>query len=193
MGKAGIAERIQNALLRTLEDGIHTGDIYKTDTSSARVGTKAFAEAVIQRLGQNPQRFAPVKLNHDAKPISIRLQPLPQATKALCGIDVFLDWSESDKKPDVLGNQIHQLNCEPMQLDMISNRGVVVYPDGHPSTFCTSHWRCRFKTRDGQNPVYHDLLNLQQKLTEAGLQIIKTENLYTFDDKPGYSLSQGEH
>lgn len=193
MGKAGIAERIQNALLRTLEDGIHTGDIYNADTSTARVGTTAFAEAVIQRLGQIPQRFPEVKLNHNAKPISIRLQAQPPVLKSLCGIDVFLDWKASDKRPDVLGDLIRTLDFEPLQLDMISNRGVVVYPGGHPSTFCTSHWRCRFKSVKGYKPVYNDILNLQKRLSEAGLEIIKTENLYTFNDKPGYSVSQGEH
>ena len=49
------AERVHNAWLRTIEDGIHTYDIYDEKVSKQKVGTKEFAEAVVERLGQTPQ------------------------------------------------------------------------------------------------------------------------------------------
>src|ERR671928_837417 len=55
IGQAAVAERIHNAWLRTIEDGIHTYDIYDERVSKQKVGTKEFAEAVIERLGQMPQ------------------------------------------------------------------------------------------------------------------------------------------
>jgi isocitrate dehydrogenase len=55
------AERVHNAWLRTIEDGIHTYDIYDESVSKQKVGTKEFAEAVIQRLGQTPQILKAVK------------------------------------------------------------------------------------------------------------------------------------
>ncbi|MCV5473764.1 isocitrate/isopropylmalate family dehydrogenase, partial [Escherichia coli] len=48
IGQAEVAERIHNAWLRTLEEGIHTYDIYREGTSRQRVGTREFADAVIQ-------------------------------------------------------------------------------------------------------------------------------------------------
>lgn len=50
---------IYNAWVRTIEDGIHTGDIARGEMTKKKVGTKEFARAVIERLGQKPQRLAP--------------------------------------------------------------------------------------------------------------------------------------
>ena len=192
IGKAGIAEKIQNALLKTLEDGIHTGDIFDATISTKKVGTRAFTEAVIERLGQVPVKFKPVTLNHNAKPISISLKDKQPARKTLIGVDVFIDWSDAGRNPAVIGALCEKANLEGLSLNMISNRGVVVYPKGHPSTFCTDHWRCRFTAPEGQTVPFNRVLELQQRLHSEGLDIIKTENLYMFDAQRGYSVSQGE-
>src|SRR3984893_8756017 len=55
IGQPDIGERIHNAWLRTLEDGVHTYDIFQEGLSKQKVGTKEFAQAVIARLGQKPQ------------------------------------------------------------------------------------------------------------------------------------------
>src|SRR6187455_2327352 len=49
------AAEVHNAWLRTIEDGVHTYDIYDEKVSKQKVGTKEFAEAVSERLGQSPQ------------------------------------------------------------------------------------------------------------------------------------------
>lgn len=192
MGKAEVAEKIQNALLRTLEDGIHTGDIYREGFSQQKVGTKAFTQAVIERLGQKPVNFKAVELNHNAKPIHVKVSDKSAIEKKLIGVDVFLDWEEAGKNPEVLGNMFKQIQVDALDLDMISNRGVVVYPNGHPSTFCTNHWRCRFTNHDGQEVPFAAILELQSKIDQASIRVIKTENLYLFNNKPAYSISQGE-
>src|SRR3954447_10768467 len=56
-----VATRVHNAWLRTIEDGIHTYDIYVEGVSKAKVGTKEFAEAVIARLGQEPHMLKAVR------------------------------------------------------------------------------------------------------------------------------------
>ena len=61
LGLSEAAERVHNGWLRTLEDGIHTYDIYDESVSKQKVGTKEFAEAVVQRMGQTPQILKPVK------------------------------------------------------------------------------------------------------------------------------------
>jgi isocitrate dehydrogenase len=74
---------------------------------------------------------------------------------------------------------------------MISNRGQKVWPDGSPETFCVDHWRCRFLATEGT--ISHtQIVNLLARVAAAGFDFIKTENLCTFDGKPGYSLGQGE-
>src|SRR5580765_1547889 len=61
IGQGKIAERIHNAWIRTLEDGVHTYDIYEEGKSQQKVGTKELAQAVVQRLGQLPEKMKPVK------------------------------------------------------------------------------------------------------------------------------------
>jgi isocitrate dehydrogenase len=187
LGYGEVAGRIKNAWLRTLEDGVHTADIYRDGLSEERVGTRGFTSAVIARLGQDPQQLH--KVTYKAHPISVTLStPRPQV-KALKGVDVFLDWVDDGRDPDVLGGRLAPL-AGPFALKMITNRGVKVYPDGMPETFRTDHWRCRF-TAAGE-PSNRDVVALLQRITDAGLDVIKTENLYTFDGQPGYSLGQGE-
>ena len=66
-----------------------------------------------------------------------------------------------------------------------------VWPEGHPDTFCTDHWRCRFKAVAG-TLAPEGVPELLVRLLEAGLPAVKTENLYRFDGQPGYSVAQGE-
>jgi isocitrate dehydrogenase len=187
IGQAEVAETIKNAWLKTLEDGIHTADIYREGLSQRKVGTKAFTEAVIERLGQRPKKLEPVR--YEAGGIQVKTTPLPPKLKALVGVDVFLDWDEANRDADVLGGRLEQL-ASPFKLSMITNRGVKVYPEGLPETFCTDHWRCRFL--GGGNIQYNQVTELLQRLSSSGLHIIKTENLYTFAGEAGYSLGQGE-
>ena len=74
---------------------------------------------------------------------------------------------------------------------MITNRGVKVYPDGLPETFCTDHWRCRFLPDDGTVVDGRDIIALLTALFDAGYESIKTENLYRIDGEAAYSLGQG--
>ncbi len=55
IGQPDVAALAHNAWMKTLEDGIHTYDIYTEGVSKQKVGTKEFAEAVVARLGQKPE------------------------------------------------------------------------------------------------------------------------------------------
>lgn len=187
-----VAERVHNAWLRTIEDGIHTYDIYVEGVSKQKVGTKEFAEAVVARLGQQPQILKtvhyidmPVQATYKYAETKVR------AKKELVGVDVFLDWH--DGTPDQLGESLQQTNGDDLELTAITNRGAKVWPHGMPETFSTEHWRCRFLSPTRGNPISHSqILQLLQRITNLGLDVIKTENLYTFDGAIGYSLVSGE-
>jgi isocitrate dehydrogenase len=68
-----------------------------------------------------------------------------------------------------------------------------VYPDPLPDTITTDNWRCRFQS-DSDNPVvtHSQVIRLLERATAAGIEFIKTEGLYLFDGKPGFSLGQGQ-
>ncbi len=188
IGQGDVAENIHNAWLCALEDGLHTADVYKHDISQQKVGTMAFAEAVIERLGKQPQSLAPVSYAN-SKPLKLaRPTRSAQIDKTLVGIDVFLQWRNAE--PLVLGEKLNQLNQENIKLQLITNRGVKVWPKGLPETFCVDHWRCRF-TSPNKKIDFAEILALQTRLHDAGLDVVKTENLYDFDGEPGYAAVHG--
>ncbi len=188
-----VATLVHNAWLRTIEDGIHTYDIYVEGVSKQKVGTQEFADAVITRLGQQPHMLKAV--NYTTAPqhheyISVAMEQ-PNERKDLVGVDVFLDWHSGTA--DELGNAFKNVSGEGLELSMITNRGAKVWPGGMPETFCTDHWRCRFTALDRGSKISHtQVIALLQRIDEAGFDFIKTENLYNFDGKISYSAVQGE-
>ncbi len=192
IGESDAAARVHNAWLRTIEEGIHTYDIYKEKVSRQKVGTKEFAEAVVKRLGQEPEILQPARYrNADGTSYETRTTAPEPARKELIGVDVFLDWTKGSAND--LGEALSKLSGEGLKLTMMSNRGVKVWPGGHAETFCSDHWRCRFlSSSDTKAASHQQIVALLQRVAASGLDFIKTENLYNFDGQRGYSLDQGE-
>ncbi|MFW5995400.1 MAG: NADP-dependent isocitrate dehydrogenase, partial [Spirochaetia bacterium] len=181
IGQPDVAERVHNAWLKTIEDGVHTYDIFRDSVSKQKVGTKEFADAVIERLGQKPGTLDPVTYGGTAgipkASDAVRQHP---AKKELQGIDVFLDWVEDNRDPNVLGEKLSKAGNDDLELSMITNRGLKVWPKGAPETFCTDHWRCRFMaTKSGAKVTQQQIIDLLQRVHDHGFNIIKTEQLYT--------------
>lgn len=192
IGQSEVAEKIHNAWLRTLEDGVHTYDLYKEGLSTKKVGTKEFGDAIVERLGQKPEKLPAVSYGA-AKTIQGGFTPVKPAKKDLVGVDIFLHWNGEDRDPNVLGDELSKHTSGDFSLQLITNRGVKVYPNGLPETFCTDHWRCRFTSPKMDQPgSYEDVLNISNSLSKAGFDIIKTENLCRFDGKISFSLGQGQ-
>lgn len=193
IGQTEVAERVHNAWLRTLEDGVHTYDVFVEGKSKQKVGTREFAQAVIERVGQLPQTLKPAKyraIEESSEPTAKR-PARPKAKKDLVGVDVFLDWSTGSANE--LGDAISKLSADGIKLSMMSNRGVKVWPGGHAETFCSDHWRCRFLSEtEGATIKHPQIVSLLDRVQNAGFDFIKIENLYNFDGERGYSLDQGE-
>jgi len=98
IGQSEIAEKVQNAWLKTMEDGIHTYDIFKEGVSTQKVGTKEFAEAVIANLGQEPKTLKKVELKNSGLINIPRHVRAPRAKKELVGVDVFVHWKVPTRK-----------------------------------------------------------------------------------------------
>ncbi len=203
LNQGDVAARIHNGWLKTLEDGQHTGDIWNSETSKARLGTEEFACAVIERLGQTPEHFAPVEYPLETASSSSVSAPeakasnakalesswKPPSQKHIVGVDVFLQYRGAARD---LGNKLWKLGSGTLNLTMVTNRGVKVWPDPHASTFCTDHWRCRFMAPPAHITTHWQILSLYARLADEGFDVIKTENLCTFDGSPGYSMGQGQ-
>ncbi|HVA36647.1 MAG TPA: NADP-dependent isocitrate dehydrogenase [Candidatus Dormibacteraeota bacterium] len=192
IGQADVAQKVHNAWLKTIEDGVHTYDIYKDGVSKQKVGTKEFAQAVIARLGQMPQTLKRVTYNTEPQAAARKPRPAkPAEKKETVGVDVFLDWNAGG--PNDLGEKMKGLGGEDFHLYMITNRGTKVWPNGFPDTFCSDHWTCRYLAKGEGKPVDHqEIVALLGRIAAAGVEFIKTENLCTFDGKNGFSAAQGE-
>jgi isocitrate dehydrogenase len=193
IGQGDIATIVHNAWMKTLEDGIHTYDIFKPNTSKEKVGTREFADAVIQRIGAVPTTLKPAHykshLETNEKPDT--KSKLRKSVKDLVGIDVFIDWNFGTSED--FGELVRKVNTEYLVLQMISNRGIKVWPGRAFDNFCSDHWSCRFLAKNKEKPVTHfQIIELLTKIHEAGFDFIKTEHLYNFDGKPGFTLAQGQ-
>lgn len=187
IGQPDIASRVHNAWLKTLEDGIHTYDIFKEGTSKQKVGTKEFAAAVVARLGQVPSQLKSVE--YKALP-TLEEPAYPSYNKIeQAGVDIFVNWSKGDANE--LGQQIEKLGTEKLKLVFISNRGTKVYPGGLSDTVKADQWRCRFEGKPGEL-TQEDVLALYTSFVRGGFAIIKSEGLFYYDGQRGYSLGQGQ-
>jgi isocitrate dehydrogenase len=184
------AERVHNAWLRTIEDGIHTYDIFAEGVSTEKVGTKEFACAVSARMGQKPNTLKPVTYAA-SKPHAAPAAVAPTtAEMQIKGLDVFVLWPS--RKTADLADAVGKLAGDGIKLQMIDNRGVKVWPAGLAAaeTFCTDSFRCRFMSENGAK--MGQLIDLQRRIADAGIEIAMTETLRSFDGQAGFSLAQGQ-
>ena len=190
IGQAQVAENIQNAWLTTIEQGVHTADIYDDNISKRRVTTSQFSEAVIANLGNVPTHLTIANFkNATALQLPIYTRK-PAQLKALLGVDVFVHWAGSDAEQ--LALQIKKMIPNTCELVMISNRGIKVYPNGFAETFCTDHWRCRIEANNNDKFTPADIIFILSEANKNNIDIIKTENLYSFGGLKAYSLGQGQ-
>jgi isocitrate dehydrogenase len=190
IGQTEIAEKIQNAWLKTLEQGYHTDDIFKEGISKQKLGTKEFAQAVISNLGQMPTILNSVSYSNNSALNLPKYVRKPSAKKQLVGVDIFVHWSGSN--PKELAEIVKKIETNEIKLSMITNRGIKVWPDGFKETFCTDHWRCRFKPLENAEINHSNIIQLLKNAIHENVDCIKTENLYSFDGKEAYSLGQGQ-
>ena len=202
IGQPDVACAIHNAWLCAIEDGIHTADLHNDTSHRAAVSTEAFADAVIARLGQMPRTFKPISYTQETTPPASRptddgknidgklAAKRAKADKQMVGVDVFVH--APDCTADFLAGQLSALTTAAFNLQMITNRGVKVWPGGFSETFCTDHWRCRFACPSGQSIRHADIIALLEALTARSIDVIKTENLCIFDGERGYALGQGQ-
>jgi isocitrate dehydrogenase len=187
LGEGTVAERIANAWLATLESGIHTADLYREGLSEREVTTDEFTDAVIARLGQEPERLRPARFER-------RIVTIPELSSAnvvreRAGIDVYLYWDQPGRSSADLAERLEAAVAGgPLVLTLITNRGVEVFPGGFPETLVTDHWRCRFQPADASTPVsLEDALSVPARLAAAGIEVVGTDVLQRVDGRPGYS------
>lgn len=190
IGQGKTAATIENAWKKTLEDGVHTVDIFGNH-SSKKVGTQEFADEVIKRLGQKPELLKIA--NYDSESPKDKKQHKfsidLSEEKKLVGFDVFVD-IKAGSAHDV-ADKINAIDSE-LVLQTISCMGLKLWPRDDKFKIESDHWCCRFMPSAGGSAKHAMVATLLANLAKAKIDFIKLENLYEFDGKRGYSLAQGE-
>jgi isocitrate dehydrogenase len=195
IGQAEVASRVHNAWLKTIEEGVHTYDIFREGVSKQTVGTKEFAQEVVKRLDKKPETLKAAEYQSH-KGSSHMEQNVTyvrsQEKKELVGVDLFIDYTAGGPQDLAKLLQVHE--ADGLKLEMLSNRGMSVWPNTMAETFCVDVFRCRFKLPDGAKAVlpHQAIISLLQRVNDAGLEFVKMELLYNFDGQPGFSKGQGQ-
>ena len=192
IGQVDVANKVENAWKKTLEDKIFTADLVKNDNDKIYT-TSEFTEAVIQRLGLNPNilPIADHKINKinsiktSTKNINIDVL---YDEKKLVGFDVFIDYPSYNLDEIVDKIKLDSLN---LKLESVSAKGMKLWPPKQNHQF-NDHWCLRFKGKDHKHLKHVELIKLIENLIKQNIDFIKIENLYEFNDSKGYSLAQGE-
>ena len=190
LGDVETATTLHNAWLATIEAGLHTSDI-QSDMSKAKLGTKEFAQAVIDHLGAEPHTYRPVKYSKRASSEEIHAVMVEAKEKRdLVGVDLFVTWRGKDINE--LGTLMNTISTDALKLTMLSCKGLKVWPNIITEMDVTDRFRARFMPPEGETITHVQIADLLTRCAAEKIDFLKIENLFTFDGKLGFSKSQGE-
>jgi isocitrate dehydrogenase len=188
IGQGDIAAKVKNAWLKTIEDGIHTADIYKEGKSQQLVSTDEFAKAVIKNLGSDPSHFAKAK-NSGNKPIELTLGSKSEKAKQLIGCDLYIE--ANSQMVSKIAAVLDGID-DGAKLHLISQRGLKVWPNPENGDEIGDILRCRFIGYADTGLSQADIIRIMSKITDENLEITNSVMLYTYDKQVGFSMAQGE-
>ncbi len=205
IGQNEAANKIRNALFKTIEDGIHTGDIYNKKTSTKKASTTEFTDALIERLGQKPKKLpvANFAQKQEKEETTIK-KTKTDSKKQLIGFDLFINW---EKEFDDLISFINSIQNEKLQIKNISSKGLIMWPHideymkpDYPGGQTMLRFVAKNVTGKASNEIINDKINILHQdiidildiFAKNKIDFIKIENLHTFDGIAGYSAVQGE-
>jgi isocitrate dehydrogenase len=193
LGMMEKAVTIENALLYTLEQGIHTGDF--GDKSKPAANTTDFAQAIIGNFGQVPKLGAkPAQADMHTTQTHFKLEKnammesADEASEKIGGVDFFI---ESNEQPVIIANKCLRHAGVKFKLVSISNRGTQVWPTGSVYTNLVNQYNVRFESIDDFPLTQQDVLGLYVSLS-GNYKICSSELLLLLGDKKAYSLAQGQ-
>jgi len=204
IGQFEAANLIRNALYKTIENGIHTADIYNEKVSNRKVGCKEFARAVIENLGEKPSNLPAANFQKAKEHKKVAVATKISMPKAMIGFDLFIDWQ---KNFDALLDLLKQLESEKFEVKMISAKGLLLWPLSDKfmmPEFAGGLTTLRFTGKGicGKNSLdiidankiisHQDIIEMLSYLNEKNIDFVKYEGLYLFEGKPAYTAGQGE-
>jgi isocitrate dehydrogenase len=186
IGEGRAANDVEQAVLVTLETGIRTSDMIGVQNPAS---TTDFTKAVISNLGKRsnvspPRDYKTVELPKAQLGVNV----VTAKTRRVTGVDIYV---ESELEPTPLATSLDKLaSTSSLRLEMITNRGAMVFPSSGRRVSLVDHFRCRFVPRNSGSELSDaDILAL---LAAVGNQYrwMHIEKLQEFDGQPAFSKSQ---
>jgi isocitrate dehydrogenase len=193
LGLTENAAVIENALLYTLEQSIHTGDF--GDKTKASLNTTEFADAIISNFGKTPELNAkPIIANKPGTPAPLKLEKNTMleskelVNETIAGVDMFI---ESNEQPDIIAKKCQRHAGVKFKLINISNRGTQVWPTGSVYTNLVNQYNVRFESIDDHPLNQQDVIGLYVSLS-GDFKIPSLELLNKWGEKKAYSSAAGQ-
>ncbi|MEA2537046.1 MAG: isocitrate dehydrogenase [Chloroflexota bacterium] len=198
LGEARAADRIEDAVLRTLEDGrAMTQDLVRQSGGDIHTAasTTGFTDAVIANLGQRPvalpaRRHRPAGKSPAPMPAwSYSPERYERIDRRTVGLDIFIaTWVP----PEVIGPELERLAGEIFRLEFVESRGTKVYPSAGLRTDPVGLLRARFVSLAEAGAADAELLELQARVAARHPGWTHVEKLHVFDGVEGFTMAQGQ-
>lgn len=193
LGLLESAAVIENSLLYTLEQGVHTGDF--GDKSIPSVNTAQFAETIVANLGKQPSlNPKPLQIDQPTYCTVMTLEENPMMVseeveqEKIVGVDMFIECNE---QPEFIAKKCTRHGGVKFNLLSISNRGTQVWPSGSRFTNLINTYGVRFESIGLEPLNQQDIIGLYVSLS-GDFKICSLELLNSWGDKKAYSLAQGQ-
>jgi isocitrate dehydrogenase len=189
IGQGSVATRIQNAFLKTIEDGVATKDFHNSQ-SKFLVDTNGFAQAVISNLGNSPktfksQSFPDFKFNSEIINTIENYNVRPLQNQKLKGVDLYISCKNTSRE---FHDKISKISTESLKFQMMSYRGMFFDVESDFTNQTVDYWCCRFIG----NPTQNDIIFLINKISQENLEVTAMYSLYEYDSVRGFTLAQGQ-
>ena len=186
IGEGKAASDIEQAVLVTLEQHIHTHDMRG---DGRPYSTTEFTDAIIGNLGRH-SHSAPVREATGVRvpPASREVARVAVASRRIVGVDVFI---ESTEHPEAIATTLGQLTANtPIKFLSLANRGTTVYPQDGAPVGLVDHYRCRLLGEANKEVTDAQVFDVLKRISEK-YSWMHIEKLQQFDGVDAFSKAQG--
>ena len=196
LGEDAAASKVEDAVFVTLEEGKSvTLDVARqTGDVEEATSTSGYTDSVIANLGRRPTvdyrrprraRSGPTPATPAAWSAGIE----PPVPTTLVGVDVYI---ESDDPPSSLGMALSALAEPEFDLQLLSTRGTVVWPNGVANADPVGWWQARFVPQDDATEIDHQAVTRLLDRIALGYRWVSAELLQRHGGEEGFTRAQGQ-